>query len=171
MQYYAIYLPAEGAISEGDMVRHNGSIVKALKKEGEGDTWKTSGFPVYGSNLQKVRLFLCTKDIQIGDKIFDTYSGLEIDVTNQNFPSNASDFWVKKIAYISSEAKWVKEGDVFNEDEVRWAWYPPYDEPEYYPLSEFTWPQLVKQRGGYKTVPKYLPPIVAIKCRCCEDFK
>jgi hypothetical protein len=132
------------------------------------------------------KLFLCSRDIQIGDKaqryfkerlcnpteILDVH-GEKIMVDGGSFApiwDDKKEFF-KILGGISPNAKWIKDEDEFDVDELRWIWFPAYDEPEYYPLSEFTWEGLVKQRGGYKTVPSYLTPTIAIKCPCCEDYK
>lgn len=122
-KYFAKWLPVEGEIKEGDKVRHNGKIVTALKKEGEGDTWKTDGFPTYGSNLQKVKLFLCSRDIQVGDTYFwegnkyicdsTIHLGALMAIENVH-PLDR----YKVIGEISPEATWVTEGMEFDENEV-----------------------------------------------------
>jgi hypothetical protein len=121
-KYFAKYCSDEGEINEGDKVRHNGQIVTILKKEGEGDTYKTDGFPVYGSNLQKVKLFLCSKDIEIGDKCRE-FNNIDKEIiadwdevtTSIEYPGFV---YFKILGEISTEAKWVKEGDEFDEDEI-----------------------------------------------------
>lgn len=76
---FAKYLPVGGEIEPGDKVKHNGNIVTAIKKEvagdtQKGDTWKTDGFPANGSNVQKVKLFLCSRNIEPGDKGVYSYT-------------------------------------------------------------------------------------------------
>lgn len=128
-----------------------------------------------------VKLFLCSRDIQVGEKAYC----LSEEEENKKLGLKQGDKqWIdpwcikgncpaciKVIGEISPEAKWVKEGMEFDNNEANWVWSPPYEEDEYYPISQYTWKQLVKERGGYKKVPIYLPPRVAIKCPCCGTFK
>jgi hypothetical protein len=111
--YFAKYLPVEGEIKRGDKYLHPNGNFQQLS-----DDVQLSLLPEINEIGKLVKLFLCSRDIQVGDKVFDTYSGLEVKVTEQNFPSNASDFWVRVIGEISPEAVWVKEGDEFNEEDV-----------------------------------------------------
>lgn len=124
MKYFAKYLPVEGEIKEGDKVKHNGQIVTALKQEGEGDTWKTDGLPTYGSNLEKVKLFLCSREIQVGDKTRHK-NGAEsvlVPLSEEDAKYRARNGFFKVIGEISPEAlAYVKEGDEFKEDE--WEGY------------------------------------------------
>lgn len=128
--YFIKYLPVEGEIKEGDKARHNGEIVTVIKKEGEGDSWKTDGFPIYGSNLGKVKLFLCSRDFTKGEKVYC----LEEEQENRNRGLKEGDGeWVnpwciageckaciKVLGEISPDAlSYVKEGDEFDEDQVK----------------------------------------------------
>lgn len=129
-KYFAKYLPVEGEINIGDYfidtgAMSNGTLVgKRANKEG-----------VY--DYQKVKLFLCSKDIQVGDKNVhaDTLGGKSfrgyvatvgkngcgsvlLPDTQQNDELVITDSMFKVIGEISPEATWVKEGDEFNDDEV-----------------------------------------------------
>lgn len=122
--YFTKYLPVEGEIKEGSKVKHNGNIVTALKKEGEGDTWKTNGFPIYGSNLGLVKLFLCSRDIQIGDKveISDSLSKYW-DLESENDVRIAKDKgFYKVIGEVSPEATWITEGMEFDRNDFQMIW-------------------------------------------------
>ncbi len=135
MNYFAKYLPVEGEIEPQAKVKSNGTIVTAIEKEGEGDTWLTDGFPKYVSNIQKVQLFLCSRDIQIGDRLtILQYNGdpnWEATLVREDgesffycdhLPETGlhNGFGVLKkdtlkvIGRISPQALWVKEGDEFN---------------------------------------------------------
>lgn len=143
--YFAKYLPVEGEIKEGDIISlhipegenpfswENGIYYQDTPRVLHGEGYVTIKPIDYCSEERVMRnglaykkeymkgrlqLFLCSRDIQIGDKVKDEYSGLDITATKDNFPSNASDFWLKVIGPISTEAKWVKDGDEFDEDET-----------------------------------------------------
>lgn len=62
--YFTKYLPVEGEIKEGDMVLDtlSGEIVCWW----DGDNWD--------KHDKKVKLFLCSRDIQVGDSNITTYS-------------------------------------------------------------------------------------------------
>lgn len=118
MKYFTRYLPVEGEIKAGDKyIRKNApqwgvSIACACPDQ---ILWK------------KVQLFLCSRDIQVGDSYhFDVgyASGEKVadqeDVTQLHLENNP----FKVIGPISPKATWVKEGDEFEEDQVQeWFWH------------------------------------------------
>lgn len=86
----------------------------------------------------KAKLFLCSRDIQVGDKYFhdDFYPYPVGDIADTNtkvmnahmMVSNEGedyegDWSYKVVGEISPEATWVKEGDEFDEDEVSRCFY------------------------------------------------
>lgn len=115
-QYFAKYLPVEGEIKEGDTYRVKGTekILVANKYFKEMDQ----------SLLEKVKLFLCSRDIQAGDEYYflpnpiyysenkQTYKRLDQKLVEENplLPR----FMYKVIGEISPEATWVREGDKFD---------------------------------------------------------
>ena len=118
--YFTKYLPIEGEIKEGDyyVTAPDYQIVRKC----EDRSWGTFEM------CKKVKLFLCSRDIQVGDKVrmetgeelicYEKYGTLytkgeyELEV----FPDR--DF--KVIGEISPDAlSYVKEGDEFEESEFR----------------------------------------------------
>lgn len=110
----------------------------------------------------EAKLYLCSLNIDIGDilKVYDLqliylYEGQMIDPDGTRYtlkgeygnraPLKRACF--KVIAEISSEATWVKEGDVFEENQI-----------------------LYTQAGDYSG-DKTPPLIIQIKCWCCDRFK
>lgn len=97
MKYFTKYLPFEGGFQR---------VVK-----------NSQGFPT--DFEQEVKLFLCSKDIQIGDLVF---------VPDQEEAGNIVDnedlvYWKQKNSYkmigeVSSEAFWITEGMEFEKSEV-----------------------------------------------------
>lgn len=96
-KYYAKYLAVEDGFK------------RIVKNE--------QGFPV--DYEQEVKLFLVTNDIQVGDEVLDTYSGMKLIVTKSNSGSNASDYYIKVIGEISKDAIWVKDGDEFTKEQIQ----------------------------------------------------
>ena len=154
-QYFAKCLPVEGEIKEGDTYWNpRRKIYQKAEKGDDFDTlnteYKTQGQKAY----QKVKLFLCSRDIQVGDRIYserskqyyrvdgdepDTYhtlnptggwkcdmeeKGKEISSVGRLFTSVAKAESFKVIGEISPEAIWVKEGDEFNEEQVQERFVP-----------------------------------------------
>lgn len=116
--YFAKYLPIEGEIKEGDWGFHKERGATILMQ------WK-SGMPQFsGDKLAK--LFLCSRDFQVGDKVRLFSNPTEEINVPKNFlvrengerfvDTRLSSF--KVIGEISPEATWVKEGQEFDEDEV-----------------------------------------------------
>lgn len=118
--YFAKYLPVEGEIKKGDIVQ-----------------WGPFRGPVYaagGKDIKKLKLFLCSRNIQVGDKVewipFNTSSDVHsaiVDDGNLYHINKLNPF--KILGEISPDATWVKEGDEFEEDEI-----------EYWPLKGGTVP-------------------------------
>lgn len=124
--YFAKYLPVEGEIKKGDWIIYSNLINSIPIQFLEGEL---AGFE------KKIKLFLCGRDIQLGDKLTDKYGKNEYVyegfdergnyfVTNTTFPyGNCSkeyfeDCFIKVIGETSPEAIWVKEGDEFDEEEI-----------------------------------------------------
>lgn len=128
--YFAKFLPVEGGIK-----------IKGDESIGDGPT-KSQKIDVtykyrkkYGE--QKVKLFLCSGDVQVGDKIRGNYSSTDsFDVEclrndgdkdhphwivrgqdgNEYFYETFASF--KVIGEVSPEATWVKEGDEFDSSDL-----------------------------------------------------
>lgn len=76
---------------------------------------------------KKVKLFLCSRDIQAGDTFFDNvgrkwenaeecYAKVAREANEKNFEYGKGSY--KIIGEISPNAIWVKEGDEFDEEEI-----------------------------------------------------
>ena len=137
-KHFAKFIQVEGEIKEGDWFRitkiSNDTLVKVgsvHQRELSDDKWKPNSL----IEIEKVKLFLCCKDIQVGDKV----NGCDIEgkvIENQevnellkdtklplfrmkNNQTAWQDNLFKVIGEISPDAlSYVKEGDEFDEDEV-----------------------------------------------------
>jgi hypothetical protein len=130
--YFAKYLPVEGEIKPGDKFLDKQLGICTRDKENPWVEWK-GGITnlVIDEDHKKVKLFLCSRDIQVGDRVWNQHSGYgevkEIDEENQylGVKYEAEDceceedfeYIVKVIGEISPEATWVKEGDEFDESQ------------------------------------------------------
>lgn len=122
--YFTKYLPVDGDIKEGDSYQHfTGRIYHDFSRQA---TYKNKGD-------KKVKLFLCSRDIQVGDTFFvdrdDYKSGPHISEgiiderghiwhpnikEEPNYTLGAEEsVCYKVIGEISPNATWVKEGDEF----------------------------------------------------------
>jgi hypothetical protein len=125
MKYFTEYLPVEKKPMPGDLVKSNGQICKCIKEVSEGE-YEVSGFPRFVSNIAKVQLFLCSRDIQSGDKCFC----LSVEEGNSQNPNMWIDPWrtrgegdncttcIKVIGEVSLDAVWVTEGMEFDEADI-----------------------------------------------------
>lgn len=131
--YFTKYIQVEGEIKEGD-VNYNPSA-------GEYGIFMPSGKSIYNPNSDgcyKVKLFLCSRDIQIDDqvvplgntkkwKILDIYTDNQQRLIATIKESSLKQYWecfvdnlTKPIGEISPEALgYVKEGDEFDEDKIK----------------------------------------------------
>lgn len=140
--YFTKYIPVEEEIEDDNFFLTPDGRISQCKQVLEsmpatimnynGETWKED-------ELKKVKLFLCSRDMQVGDRLTDTYGKNEYIyegfdekgnyfVTNTTFPyGNCSkqyfdDCFLKLIGEISPEATWVKEGDEFDDSQIAY-WY------------------------------------------------
>ncbi len=113
---------------------------------------------------------LCSRDIQVGDEIYNNGGKLEFPVQSERekevFTRNGSFF--KVIGEISPNAIWVKEGDEFEESEIGY-WFSGMSNAT--PLSELSnndksqeSKKLAIERFQNKFKPVYL------KCPTCNHF-
>lgn len=128
--YFAKYLPVEGEIKEGDWYIPKSSklILQSLMTEVSYgvpiagiimNTTKQLSHTFHSEPLQKVKLFLCSRDIKVGDIVKDSLFNEHL--VTDNYMGNKHQWegnWFKVIGEVSPEAKWVKEGDEFGEDEL-----------------------------------------------------
>lgn len=115
--YFAKYLPVEEEIREGDLLlTKKGDVYIHYKKYITGLPYPV--MQIVSPEDKKVKLFLCSRDITIGDKLYplegaeDQKEGAEMTCAQDVvvFKRNRA---FKVIGEISPEATWVKEGDEF----------------------------------------------------------
>lgn len=127
-KYFSKFLPVEGEIKEGDwLIDSYNNISKCTFIED--NKIKCSAYLTYvEGNPKKVKLFLCSKNIQVGDKISTIFDNrvchgivkdeldiqwlIESSFTGVKIDKDKS---FKIIGEISSDAIWVKEGDEFDD--------------------------------------------------------
>lgn len=127
-KYFSKYLPVEGEIKEGSVcyfkqfnefgtakMIYNELCFVSFPQENKGSL--TSPINRNLDDKRPYKLFLCTKDIQVGDKYFSV-SGSDI-VETERYASKPLEGSFKIIREISPEAMWVKEGDEFDEDDFK----------------------------------------------------
>lgn len=125
MKYFAKYRPVKGDIKEGDFYHVVGSNEYFQSGLGENTSVKKYPHDRWDKLLQKVKLFLCSRDIEVGDMFIyvppdgegKELTQIATENTIEALKTITFPYW-KVIGEISPEARWVKEGDEFNEDEV-----------------------------------------------------
>jgi len=155
--YFTKYLPVEGEIKENDhYISDRGDIFQDKK-----------GTRHYTGD-KKVKMFLCSRDIQVGDKIIHPMTGEEVEVLSiingwikygdhPNEIANTGLF--KKIGEISPEATWVKEGMRFSESEVEEWWGQAIT---HYPMIR----KLHADTWGYEKLAENCPVVYKVKGPC-----
>lgn len=163
LKYFCKYLPVEGETKEGDRFIDKG--VNNLIGTAHIPEYYDNPHVSYYNGYQKVKLFLCSRDIQIGDKIWSKITDelIEYRYTNsidfeENLPPSYSGepdkTAFKVIGEISPEATWVTENQEFNKTEVRKAW-----------LNKFT----KKFSLNPNPIEAYIE-MWQIKCPTCKKF-
>lgn len=132
-KYFAKYLPVEGEIKEGDQFIDEYNHIYRCTKVTNGGTYGSGYSRSINLRLsKKVKLFLCSRDIQVGDefittdaltKPLDTKSictGInnDLEILDKDCEDRGWNILRvgKVIGEISPDATWVKEGDEFEED-------------------------------------------------------
>jgi hypothetical protein len=124
MKLFAKYLPVKGKIKEGDSYFHfTGRLYHGFS---DSATFKNKGDT-------KAKLFLCSRDIKVGDKVMSYGHGVSETVISVRTASNLpmkpllatikshskagytalASYYYKVLGKISSECSWVKEDDEF----------------------------------------------------------
>jgi len=126
-KYFAKYLPVKGEIKYGDYFVDNWAADKSIRicaKVGEIKGFNTTVITdvrnLYSlpEKCQKVKLFLCSRDIQVDDIVQDGDNQL-CKVANEADLKNAEEYgFFKVVGEVSAEAKWVKEEDEFDEGQI-----------------------------------------------------
>jgi hypothetical protein len=169
-KYFTKYLPVEGEIKKG-VLTNKGTVLKSMFIPNKEILWITDTIldgkcvdseddcfqPHY---LTPIKLFICSRDIQVGDKVQtkNPDNGEEVYCiinTEEELEEWIEDKAFKVIGEVSPEATWVKEGMEFEEDNVQ---------------------ILGEDNFGYKYLLEILNPkdvqkvIVQIKCSNCKNF-
>lgn len=136
-KFFAIYLPVKGEIKEGDWFQDEHGNFYICVKHINGRMYGSGYAEAVNKKKAKLaKLFLCSRDIQVGDEIFcpamqranekvpdagiNPYFTINTEEERQSAFGTKS---IKVIGEISPEAIWVKEGDEFDEEQVQWRVY------------------------------------------------
>lgn len=183
--YFTKYLPVEGEkIEVGEKyINMNMHLTKHYEKGGSCyggyptcgnrsvDTRKAhqnndsafNGSKYSNRNYVKVKLFLCSRDIQVGDEYWYNQHGVWI---KREYTWNGGDFkgnCLKVIGEISPDAVWVTKEMEFEEDDLRfWYKHRKFTDENFVIHSP-----VVDWKGEDKD--KYRV-IVKVKCPTCKTF-
>lgn len=130
-KYFTKYLPVEGEIFQNNQFLFKGNLYKAgqIDQDRIEDFNHDKTFPL--SQCKKVKLFLCTSEIKVGDEVMDFYFNKGIFTEEEERPE-----WIivtyngittsedrkntfKVVGEVSTDAVWVTDRMEFNEHEVR----------------------------------------------------
>ncbi len=124
--YFVKYLPVPGEIKEGDkFIVPDSNVIYERNILGTHDRSHVE---------KKVKLFLCSRDIQVGGKVvYEAHLDFgvqlvtnieddEVVLLNDGSKTHAHNL-LKVMGEISPEATWVKEGQEFDEDDWQFAVY------------------------------------------------
>lgn len=132
MNFITKYLPVEGEIISGKpywSATTNSVRICTCIMPGDQVWFSGSVYQDNSKDSKPVKLFLCSKDIQVGDKVqTDGINGddWEVVATHADLAPNKVSLFealkrksFKVIGEISTEAIWVKEGDEFTDESVQ----------------------------------------------------
>lgn len=147
MKYFTKYLPVEGEITDVG-VAYKSKKFPHLEAKYSSAPWKKSVMDFY--EIEKVKLFLCSRDIQVGDKIKFHQTKDEYKNGNYNIDGEVEgveknivhvrindftipvpyNYCIKIIGEVSPDAlSYVREGQEFTEDQVKFS-HLPYEIPK-----------------------------------------
>ena len=126
-KYYTKYLPIEGEIKVGEicLITDEDGLIGFLP-------FKQIYVDEGGILPKKVELFLCSRDIKIGDHAMELlttgdYDTFQIDTENDIYDDMIADGrQFKVIGKVSKKATWVKDGDEFDENEIQLLYHETY---------------------------------------------
>jgi hypothetical protein len=173
MKYFTKYLSVDGEIKEGDKFLDNKLGICTRLEEGEHSTWilweggKTNIH--LNAEYRKVKLFLCSRDIQVGDiaynvvdnisfKVAGTFEGISYTSIGQG--NKLIKECIKVIGEVSPEAVWVTEGMEFDEEDLGWALSTKDQFEDIVTSTDFN-------DKGYKSLKR---KYVKFKCPTCKTF-
>lgn len=150
--YFAKYLPVEGEIKEGDWVlsSHKDPNLGPWLYHLIGKEWEEYEEDCKWYPGKKAKLFLCSRDIQVGDKVQWCYGTMNFIEEQRTFLEEVDAF--KVIGEISPKAIWVKEGDEFEEDQIRKSWLNKFAKKfslNPYPVDAYIEMYQIKGQCGY----------------------
>lgn len=159
MKYFTKWLPVEGVIEKGDTTIKDGirfyhhDISQSGLEEGH----------------QKIKLFLCTRDIQVGDKVRTfqnpTAEWTLGEINQYMYISGAVYSLFKVIGEISKDAIWVKEDMEFEEGDINRQFYDDSGSSE----SEWLdYNRLHTEEDWLETPDNWKR--IQIKCPTCQKF-
>lgn len=171
MKYKVKYLPCEGEIIIGDKYTQNGVVLTI----GEG-IQRLAG----GGETQKVKLYLCSNEINVGDKVIHInpintiqyhkeLTILELTrygdyVTKEGVYTNLE--VTKIMGSISDKAIWVKEDDIINENNISfYAKHRSFPDMNFHfhPMEEFD--EIVDEHDNVK-----YSIVCKILCDNCKTY-
>lgn len=185
MSYIAKYLPVEGEIKEGDRFlskwRKEHKFFWYPRVDSMSDThyiWENTPYDKSDAE-SKVKLFLTSTNINFGEEVIALDTPLVKFRWNEQSKhaaeiANSLHLYVKIIGEISSGAIFVKEGDKFDEEDIRIVWWPNKSSKSGFGSFESmeianTYTEFIE--NGY--VEKYKSEVVyeiQIKCPTCKTF-
>lgn len=184
--YFVKYLPVKGEIEEGELCESHQTIFsnnhsKQYIKESwhEIVTYSKHGIKTSSRydtiELQKVKLFLCSRDIQIGDKVMQLHPNSKVKQPiypeGEYILEKYTESTFKVIGKISPGATWIKEGDEFDREDVQSLYKGKI---QLLPIYEHDYHvTLLGSRKQKEAILSNLPVkeyIAFFRCPVCKDF-
>lgn len=181
-KYFAKFLPVQGEPDLGKMCLFQGRV--EMYTEYHWREYCQCEVDNVPNTIQKVQLFLCSREIEVGDKMesyvpvgehpYTREEGICLDYLKEDdtYTYRLSDgsktncgagYCFKVIGPISPQATWVKEGMEFDEEEVKLIERHPYI---FHKTGQCIGGEV---EGWNEWLPKYNE--CQIKCRCCNTLK
>lgn len=168
MKYFTKYIIAKEQPKNGDKIMHptiKGVIIEYNKLVNQS---------FYDLGWRKVNLYLCSKDIKVGDKVYPNY--LVYEDGSEGRPEG---YWMhlsavtlydfKVFAQVSPAATWVKEDQRFDEKDFKLVYkrfVPSNEGRSIIPIDQYTRLLEIKPEKA-----KEYSLMAQMKCKGCDTFK
>jgi hypothetical protein len=128
-KYFLKYLPVDGEIKNGELVYDTVNPdfrIELFECRIDGDIlYDDRGFVRNKEHCKPVRLFVCSYDLKIGDKVWNPADLYSDDGELRSLEELKELRVFKVIGEVSDDALWARERDEFDEDEIRIVYGSP----------------------------------------------
>ncbi len=183
-KYFIKILPVDGDIKDGDIItgKNEVSVIVGRKSKHGLQPWALEEIPNI-IDFKKSKLFLCSKDIQVDDEVWDSLKnrklfvkevkgflfGIGATVYDKDNLTHCYNTFYKIIGEVSPKAIWVKEGDEFDEEDMM---FEIFIKNQIYKNYKKTEDAIIDYKNLSNSIKKHtdLKMVCKLKCPTCKSY-